>query len=211
MNSPTVKELAEIRKSNAETDKTYVDMGAISPDEVRERVGSDPDSGYNNLSGDAPGPPEAGLMETEHNLGQQGAEADHERNKETAEEAHQRALELAEKDTLTNDGWNEADHPRGAGGKFGGGNMSSYLEARKKQDELNAAVKTATQELDAAFPAGNMGLRSDETKSNPQFQAAKRKVDVAFATLQNFNKWVNQSFAKEAKAYRKANPGYGRG
>lgn len=94
LNSPTIKELAEIRKSNAETDKTYVDMGAISPDEVRERVGSDPDSGYNNLSGDAPGPPEAGLMEQQHDLGQQGAEADRQRSKKSAEEAHARSKDM---------------------------------------------------------------------------------------------------------------------
>jgi len=84
LSAPTVKELAEIRKSNAETDGIYIDKGVISPDESRERVAADPDSGYNNLSGAAPGPPEAGLMEQEHALGQQGAEADHERGKEMA-------------------------------------------------------------------------------------------------------------------------------
>lgn len=96
LNSPTVKELAEIRKSNAETDKTYVDMGAISPDEVRERVASDPDSGYNNLSGDAPGPPEAELMDKQHELGQEGAEADHGRGEESAEAAHKRSKEMVQ-------------------------------------------------------------------------------------------------------------------
>ncbi len=206
LSAPTVKELSEIRKSNAETDKTYVDMGAISPDEVRERVGSDPDSGYNNLQGEAPGPPEAELMDKEHTLGQEGAEADHERGKETAEEAHKRALEMAENDTAS-DEWNEGDHPRGAGGKFGSGNMSGYMQARKKQDELYANVKALSVELDAKYPAaGTMGLRSDEVKATPEFQAMRRKVDVAFAALQNFNGWVNKSFAKEAKAYRKANP-----
>lgn len=93
LNSPTVKELSEIRKADGETDKTYVDMGAVSPDEVRERIAADPNSGYNNLSGNAPGPPEQGLMETEHDLGQAGAEADHARGKETAAQAHKRKLE----------------------------------------------------------------------------------------------------------------------
>jgi len=84
LKTPTVKELAEIRKSNAETDGIYIDKGVVSPDEVRERVAADPDSGYNNLSGDAPGPPEAELMQQEHALGQEGAEADHARGKEMA-------------------------------------------------------------------------------------------------------------------------------
>jgi phage-related protein (TIGR01555 family) len=94
LSSPTVKELSEIRKANAETDAAYVDKGVISPEEVRERVSSDPQSGYDNLTGPAPTPPV--LSEAEHGAGleEQGKQADHERAGETAEEAHKRALEL---------------------------------------------------------------------------------------------------------------------
>lgn len=55
--TPTAKELADIRKADAERDNTYVTMGAISPDEVRARLAGDPTSGYDGLQGDAPGPP----------------------------------------------------------------------------------------------------------------------------------------------------------
>lgn len=94
LSSPTIKELSEIRKANAETDATYVDKGVISPEEVRERVSSDPESGYNNLTGPAPTPPP--MAEAEHGAGleEDGKQADHERAGETAEEAHKRALEL---------------------------------------------------------------------------------------------------------------------
>jgi phage-related protein (TIGR01555 family) len=94
LSSPTVKELSEIRKANAETDAAYVDKGVISPEEVRERVSSDPQSGYDNLHGPAPTPPV--LSEAEHGAGleEKGKQADHERAGETAEEAHTRALEL---------------------------------------------------------------------------------------------------------------------
>jgi phage-related protein (TIGR01555 family) len=94
LSSPTVKELAEIRKANAETDNTYVAMGAISPEEVRERVQADPESGYNNLSGPAPPPP--AQLDAEHaaGVGEEGKQLDHERSQETAEEDHKRALEL---------------------------------------------------------------------------------------------------------------------
>lgn len=94
LSSPTVKELAEIRKANAETDAAYVDKGVISPEEVRERVSSDPESGYNNLTGPAPTPPV--LAEAEHGaeLDEKGKQLDHERGEESAEEAHKRALEL---------------------------------------------------------------------------------------------------------------------
>lgn len=82
LTAPTVKELAEIRKSNAETDAAYIDKGVISPDEVRERVGSDPDSGYDNLSGAAPPPPTQ--IDAEHGaeLNEEAAQANHERQLE---------------------------------------------------------------------------------------------------------------------------------
>ena len=56
----TVKELAEVRKANAEEAATYIDKGVIDPDEQRERLMQDPESGYNNLTGAAPGPPDMG-------------------------------------------------------------------------------------------------------------------------------------------------------
>lgn len=90
LSSPTAKELSEMRKSDGETDKNYVDMGAVSPDEVREKVAADPNSGYNNLSGNAPGPPEVGLMDKEHELGQEGAEAEFARQQKAAKEDHKR-------------------------------------------------------------------------------------------------------------------------
>lgn len=94
LSSPTVKELSEIRKANAETDGSYIDKGVISAEEVRERVSSDPQSGYDNLTGPAPTPPPQ--MDAEHGAGLEevGKQADHERAGETAEEAHKRALEL---------------------------------------------------------------------------------------------------------------------
>jgi hypothetical protein len=92
--SPTVKEMAEIRKANAETDATYIDKGVVAPEEVRERVSSDPESGYNNLTGPAPTPPD--LVGAEHGakLDEEGKQLDHERGEESAEAAHKRALEL---------------------------------------------------------------------------------------------------------------------
>jgi len=45
----TEKELSLIRKSNAESDQLHVQLGAVSPEEVRHRLANDPDSGWNNL------------------------------------------------------------------------------------------------------------------------------------------------------------------
>lgn len=91
LHAPTVKELAEIRKSDAETDAIYVSIGALSPEESRERVGSDPLSGYSNLSGEAPPPP----LEAEHGLNEEAAQAAHERGEESAEAAHERQMKEA--------------------------------------------------------------------------------------------------------------------
>ncbi|MBO9332889.1 DUF1073 domain-containing protein [Achromobacter xylosoxidans] len=43
------KELAEVRKYDAETDAVLVDIGAVSPQEVRERIAADETNGYHSL------------------------------------------------------------------------------------------------------------------------------------------------------------------
>lgn len=53
----TMKELSEIRKSDADMDTAYITAGVVSPDEVRAKVQADPNSGYDNLQGEAPTPP----------------------------------------------------------------------------------------------------------------------------------------------------------
>lgn len=53
----TTKEKSEIRKTDADAGIAYVTNGVISPDEERQRLMDDPDSGYDNLEGDAPGMP----------------------------------------------------------------------------------------------------------------------------------------------------------
>jgi hypothetical protein len=62
-------------------------MGAIGPEEVRERIASDPDSGYNNLSGAAPEPPALTEMEAQAGFGEQAAQANHQRTMEQQAEA----------------------------------------------------------------------------------------------------------------------------
>lgn len=82
LKSPSVKELAEIRKADAETDAIYIDKGVIAPEETRKKVAADPQSGYNNLSGEPPQPPNQ--LDAEHGF---------ELSEEGAENAHGRAME----------------------------------------------------------------------------------------------------------------------
>ena len=58
LDEPTAKEKAEERKSNADEASVYLQNGVVDPDEVRERLQRDPTSGWDNLQGPAPEPPE---------------------------------------------------------------------------------------------------------------------------------------------------------
>lgn len=87
---PTPKEKGEMRKADADRDGVYLDKGVVGPDEVRQKLKTDPESGYTDLEGDAPEPAEV----TEFNLGEQSAENAHERSQEGAEAAHARSLEV---------------------------------------------------------------------------------------------------------------------
>ena len=49
LDSPTAKELAEINEIKSRTDQNNINSGAIDAYEVRERLISEPDSGYNGL------------------------------------------------------------------------------------------------------------------------------------------------------------------
>ncbi len=91
LDSPTDKELAEMRKADGDRDTAYVGAGVVSPEEVRERLRADTNSGYGFIEpGDAPAPP----LEAQAAVGEEGKQADHERGKENADADHQRALEL---------------------------------------------------------------------------------------------------------------------
>lgn len=54
LDEPSGKELAEIRSSDATAGVAYITAGVIDAGEERQRLQSDPQSGYNNLSGEAP-------------------------------------------------------------------------------------------------------------------------------------------------------------
>lgn len=106
LDEPTAKELAEERKSDADRDGVYIDKGVLDSQEVRDKLSKDPTSGYDGLSGEAPGLPEPELTgeggdddddgaDLEHASG----EADKDRKHESSENDKDRknALKLAAK------------------------------------------------------------------------------------------------------------------
>jgi phage-related protein (TIGR01555 family) len=123
----TVKEKAEIRKIEAETDQIRVDSGIVSQEEVRSKIVADPESGYHGLDPDDV--PEL-LQEEEQGLIPEGAgkglEAELEEGGQPppkpAGGAPKPGKEPPKKKSPAEDNaFNEADHPRAPDGKFGRG------------------------------------------------------------------------------------------
>lgn len=93
LDTPTDSEASQIRKSDADAGAVYIDRGVLSPEEERQRLQSDPNSGYDNLDGPPPELPE----ETDARLAEEGKQADHERGQQTAEQQAEHAASEAEK------------------------------------------------------------------------------------------------------------------
>jgi uncharacterized protein len=98
LDEPTGKELSEIRASDATAGAAYISAGVISPDEERERLQSDPDSGYDNLTGNAPEPEQevdpadlagAGF---EHEASESDKDREHDADQSAAQRAHELAV-----------------------------------------------------------------------------------------------------------------------
>lgn len=88
LSEPTQTELAKIRLDDAQAGQTYIAGGVIAPEEERNRLQMDPDSGYDSLEGPAP------EMTPEEELAAQGQE--HASGEADADRTH--GAEQADKD-----------------------------------------------------------------------------------------------------------------
>jgi len=118
----TLAEKGQKEKDDADRNQKYVDMGAISPGEVRKAIIEDPELPYTGLDPeDVPEPPaEEGLL----GPGAGGAaKVDAEAEKGIPDKgggADDAALPFG-----ATDEWTEGDHPRAPDGKFGSGGGGS--------------------------------------------------------------------------------------
>nr|DAR03596.1 MAG TPA: portal [Caudoviricetes sp.] len=102
-------ELSTIRKSDTDRDVAYIQAGVVSAEEVRGRLASERDSGYNGIDvEDVPEMPDDGFSDGMNNVeGEEGGDPT-DPKPEPAQDAE----------------WDESKHPRAENGQFGAGGSS---------------------------------------------------------------------------------------
>lgn len=78
-----------------------------------------------------------------------------------------------------------------------------FEQAKAQADALNAAVKAASQVLNA-YPKGHMGLTPDAVKFSQEYKAAHAAYCRAFEASRTFNAWYTKAFKAELRAARQA-------
>ena len=114
-------DLSTIRKSDTDRDVAYIQAGVVSAEEVRGRLASEPDSGYNGIDvEDVPEMPDdgfsGGLNDGEGEEGEEPAAP----KPEPAQDAE----------------WDESKHPRAENGQFGAGNGQPEKQDGQPQAEI---------------------------------------------------------------------------
>ncbi len=114
-------ELSTIRKSDTDRDVAYIQAGVVSAEEVRGRLASEPDSGYNGIDvEDVPEMPDDGFSDGLNDGGEEGLGEPADPKPEPAQDAE----------------WDENKHPRAENGQFGeGGGLPE-----KQEDQAQAEM-----------------------------------------------------------------------
>ena len=111
-------ELSTIRKSDTDRDVAYIQAGVVSAEEVRGRLASEPDSGYNGI--DVEDVPDDGFSDSLNDGGEEGDGLPADPKPEPAQDAE----------------WDESKHPRAENGQFG---VGSGLP-KKQEDQAQAEM-----------------------------------------------------------------------
>ena len=114
-------ELSTIRKSDTDRDVAYIQAGVVSAEEVRGRLASEPDSGYNGIDvEDVPEMPDDGFSDgLNDGEGEEGEEPAAPKP-EPAQDAE----------------WDESKHPRAENGQFGAGSGLPEKQEDQAQAEM---------------------------------------------------------------------------
>jgi hypothetical protein len=79
----------------------------------------------------------------------------------------------------------------------------TYEKARAEYDAISAKCDKASKVLNG-FPRGPFGLTPDSVKRSPEFQAACREFDFAFAAQRAFASVFTKTYTAEIRAERNA-------
>ncbi len=110
-------DLSTIRKSDTDRDVAYIQAGVVSAEEVRGRLASEPDSGYNGIDvEDVPEMPDDGLNDGGEEEGGDPTDP----KPEPAQDAE----------------WDESKHPRAGNGQFGAGSGLPEKQDGQSQAEI---------------------------------------------------------------------------
>ena len=146
-------ELSTIRKSDTDRDVAYIQAGVVSAEEVRGRLASEPDSGYNGIDvEDVPEMPDDGFSDGLN-------DGEGEEGRDPADPKPEPAQDAE---------WDESKHPRAENGQFGGGGSSQNNAAdisgflgTEYQGKGQAAIQKLRQEkngyIKGAFHRSDIG------------------------------------------------------
>jgi len=161
---------ANIRKINADTDVTLIDGGVISPDESRQRIANDPDSGYDGLTGEADFDDDdeaEAAMDAAHWITVNGGE-----DPDNGERTGKRVLIDGSGKVIG-----------GAGGKLNGKTFSKVKSKSKDVEKKDIAPKASN----------NLTETRKESNNKPESNKADegKKMRTTEQATEEFNKAVN--------------------
>ena len=114
-------DLSTIRKSDTDRDVAYIQAGVVSAEEVRGRLASEPDSGYNGIDvEDVPEMPDDGFSDGLNDGGGEEGGDPAAPKPEPAQDAE----------------WDESKHPRAENGQFGAGSGLPEKQEDQAQAEM---------------------------------------------------------------------------
>ncbi len=147
IDTPTEKERAEIRELNSRTDMNYINAGVVSPEEIRDVLREDENSGYNTLSEEMEGEPVENDPFGDLMGGSPNGQS-----------------------PFNTDEWEESKHPRKENGQFGKGG-SGKVEKSKRSDKIDSS-KHKTVEL----PKDEYARVMHELNTNLTKEQRKEKI-----------------------------------
>lgn len=175
IDTPTEKERAEIREINSRTDLNYINAGSISPDEVRNILREDINSGYNTLSEEMEG----------EGMNEMGEEPDPFDDLLGDSENPQAPFSVK-------DAWEESKHPRKKNGQFGeGGGSSEKVEKSSKRDKIDSSKHKTVKLPKEEYAQVMHELNTNLTKEQRQKKQITRAIGNNIYTIENngFNEY----------------------